>query len=239
MLTRRRRSNSPPREAARTKPRGDEMRDLFESRPLWAGIGSAALGLAALSRWPFPEDNALLQLVQLQAPWLFITIQYLYDAMLFTTPYIWLSVLSSLAFIFASRPGKGSYVPKLPPYPDPAARTELSLVIGELHRPKRPEPVAEPRWLVLPGRGLFAGIAVLGAVGTGKTSGCMYPFGEQLLASRAGDAAKRIGGLVLEVKGDFCHKVRSLLKKLGRESDYVEVSLDSSFRYNPLYNDLD
>ncbi len=50
---------------------------------------------------------------------------------------------------------------------------------------------------------------------------------------------KRIGGLVLEVKGDFCRKVRTILSRLGRESDYVEISLDSKFRYNPLHNGLD
>ena len=32
-------------------------------------------------------------------------------------------------------------------------------------------------------------------------------FAEQLIAYKAQDETKRIGGLVLEVKGDFCHKV--------------------------------
>jgi hypothetical protein len=39
----------------------------------------------------------------------------------------------------------------------------------------------------------------------------MYPFAEQILAYRAADKEKKIGGLVLEVKGDFCHKVREIL----------------------------
>ena len=34
----------------------------------------------------------------------------------------------------------------------------------------------------------------------------MYPFAEQMIAYQADDRGKRIGGLVLEVKGDFCHK---------------------------------
>ncbi len=62
---------------------------------------------------------------------------------------------------------------------------------------------------------------------------------EQILAYRAKDAARRIGGLVLEVKGDFCHKVRGLLERYGRAADYLEVSLDGDYRYNPLHNDLD
>ena len=100
-------------------------------------------------------------------------------------------------------------------------------------------PAENPRWLTIPERGLFTGIAIFGAVGTGKTSGCMYPFTRQLLSYRASDPEKRIGGLVLEVKGDFCHQVRSILKELGRESDYIEISLDSDYCYNPLHNDLD
>jgi hypothetical protein len=44
---------------------------------------------------------------------------------------------------------------------------------------------------------------------------------------------------VLEVKGDFCHKVRKILKKHGREDDYLEVSLDCPYRYNPLHNDME
>ena len=44
---------------------------------------------------------------------------------------------------------------------------------------------------------------------------------------------------MLEVKGDFCHKIQELLESYGRGSDYVEISLDGPYRYNPLYNDLD
>ncbi|MCB1021648.1 MAG: TraM recognition domain-containing protein, partial [Acidobacteria bacterium] len=44
---------------------------------------------------------------------------------------------------------------------------------------------------------------------------------------------------VLEVKGDFCYRVREILRKHGREGDYIELSLDCPYRYNPLYNDLE
>jgi hypothetical protein len=91
----------------------------------------------------------------------------------------------------------------------------------------------------VPERGLFTGIAIFGAIGTGKTSGCMYPYAEQLIGYKAQDPEKRIGGLVLEVKGDFCHKVREILARHGRAQDYVEVNLQAEYRYNPLYNDLD
>ncbi len=41
------------------------------------------------------------------------------------------------------------------------------------------------------------------------------------------------------MKGDFCRKVKQILDRHGRGDDYIEISLDSEFRYNPLHNDLD
>src|SRR6266542_2974506 len=113
------------------------------------------------------------------------------------------------------------------------------LVLGEVHDPRTPAAAEHPYWLNVPERGLFTGIAIFGAIGTGKTSGCMYPYAEQLIAYRASDPDQRIGGLVLEVKGDFCRKVKDILTRHGRESDYVEVNLNADYRYNPLYNNLD
>ena len=67
----------------------------------------------------------------------------------------------------------------------------------------------------------------------------MFPFAEQIFGYRAEDRERRIGGLILEVKGDFCEKVKRILESCGRGEDYVEISLDSPYRYNPLHNDLD
>jgi hypothetical protein len=49
----------------------------------------------------------------------------------------------------------------------------------------------------------------------------MFPFAEQILAYKANDTAKRIGGLILEVKGDFCRKVKEILEHHGRPDDYI------------------
>ena len=202
-------------------------------------VMSAAMGLYLFRSWPFPAENSVLQMVLLQKPYLYYGIKYAFAAMLFTTPYIVLSVLFSLAYIFIVRQEQRVGLKSLARYPDPALRKELYLVIGEVHHPKRPEPAPDPHWLIVPGRGLFTGIAIFGAIGSGKTSGCMYPFAEQVLAYRAQDAEHRISGLVLEVKGDFCSKVRGILEKHGRAEDYIEVALDSPYRYNPLHNDLE
>src|SRR5207237_8175634 len=62
---------------------------------------------------------------------------------------------------------------------------------------------------------------------------------QQLLRWRALDPAQKIGGLVLEVKGDFCSQVRGILAATNRESDYLEIGLNTGVCYNPLHNDLD
>ncbi len=65
---------------------------------------------------------------------------------------------------------------RLPKYPDPSKRDDLFLVVGEVHNPRKPVPAKAPSWLTIPERGLFTGIAILGAIGSGKTSCCMLPF---------------------------------------------------------------
>jgi len=44
---------------------------------------------------------------------------------------------------------------------------------------------------------------------------------------------------VLEVKGDFCGKVKEILLKRVRAGDFIEIGLDSEWACNPLYNDLE
>ncbi len=215
------------------------MRRVVESRNLVSIVVSAALGLYLLRGWRFPAENNLLQMVLLRKPHLFYGIKYAFIAMLFTTPYIALSILFSFVYIFVMRREEEVGARRLAPYVPPASRIDLYLVIGELHHPKRPQPAATPQWLIVPERGLFTGIAIFGAVGSGKSSGCMYPFAEQVLAYQAENAERRAAALVLEVKGDFCQRVRGILEKYGRRDDYVEISLASPYRYNPLHNDLE
>src|SRR5215831_3484831 len=160
---------------------------------------AAAVGVALMSRLPFPDENSVLELVRLNAPSIFYGIKWTYLAMLFTTPYIGFSLLLSLAYIFIGRNAAKAMGGKPPLYPEPATREKLFLVIGELHHPRRPEPVENPRWLVIPDRALFTGLSVFGAVGSGKTSGVILPAVEQLLSYKANDPERRIGGLVLEV----------------------------------------
>lgn len=200
----------------------------------------AAFAFAVLhSAWPFPEHNLVLALVRLRRPQVYQIFWVSYTTMLFTTPWILASLLLTTAYVFFYRPGTAKVRPVLPQFPDYSQAPEPMLVVGELHDARQPLPIARPSWLVLPARGLHTGIAIFGAIGSGKTSSCILPFLDQMLSYRAGAAEERIGGLVLEVKGDLCMHVKRLLQKAGREADYVEVGFDSCYRYNPLQNDLD
>ena len=215
------------------------MQRLLHSRNLLAYLMAMATGFALYRKAPFPEQNFFLELMFLWARPVFLGCKYSYLVSLYTTPYIAYSILLSGIYIFALQvPGKVR-PGDLPHYPDPRKREDLFLVIGEIHHARTLGPCPSPRWLTIPERGLFTGIAIFGAVGSGKTSCCIFPFAEQILAYRATDRDKKIGGLVLEVKGDFCRKVKGILDGHARSEDYVEISLNSEYRYNPLHNDLD
>jgi hypothetical protein len=195
--------------------------------------------MALFFRLPFPANDPLLLLVRIQRPGIFSAFHWAYTIMLFTTPYALSSLLLSLAYIFALKQGRERSSAKLPEYPSPAGRERLYVVVGEVHDPTPRETFAALRWLTIPERGLYTGIAIFGAIGSGKTSCCMFPFAEQILAYAADQASLRPAALVLEVKGDFCHKVKKILDNCGRGDDYLEVSLESGYRYNPLHNDLE
>jgi hypothetical protein len=215
------------------------MQRLLNSKNLLACLLAAGTGVVLYTRTPFPEGNFFFELMFLWARPVFFGFKYSYILFLYTTPYIGYSVLLSGLYIFALKIPHKIRPGRLPAYPDPRKRSALSLVIGEVHNPRKPVPAEAPHWLAIPERGLFTGIAIFGAVGTGKSSCCMYPFADQLLAYKASDKDKKIGGLILEVKGDFCHKIKEILGRHHREEDYIEISLDSQYRYNPLHNDLD
>jgi TraM recognition site of TraD and TraG len=212
---------------------------ILQARHFFASLLAAATGMALYFRAPFSDSNLFLQVMGLRAHYAFLFFKYSYTLFLYTTPYIGYSIVLSGVYIFALKAESKIRAGALPPYSDPRTRTELSPVLGEVHDPRKQIPAETPHWLVIPERGLFTGIAIVGAVGSGKTASAMYPFAEQILAYCAQDPDRRIGGLVLEVKGDFCHRVREILVRHGRAGDYVEISLASEYRYNPLHNDLD
>src|SRR6266852_5268246 len=215
------------------------LRSLLDARPLVALIVAAGVGIWGLSAYPFPVDNVFLEMIALRNPPVFHVLAYTYATAWFTTPFLAMSLVTSLLVIVTSRHLPVPRAHPLPPYPVPESRSTPALVLGEAHFPNTPGRAPDPPWLTIPQRGLYTGVMIVGAVGTGKTSACMHPYVDQLVRWRADDPDRKLGGLVLEVKGDFCRQVRSMLAQAGRQDDYLEVGLDTGVCYNPLHNDLD
>ena len=205
---------------------------------LSVGIATAA-SVVLHAVWPWPTTQPLLQYFALERPRLYMVIAHGYDLFLFTTPFIFCSMALSLVYVHIYRREVEVQAGTLPPLDDPISRRDLSFVLGEVHRQLETAPSPAPQWLQIPERGLYTGIAVFGSIGSGKTQGVILPAMRQLFAYRAADAAQKLSGIVLEVKGDLCRQLKSILAELGRADDYVEVSLDGPIRYNPLNNSLD
>ena len=215
------------------------FRKMVAARSAIAMMVAAGVGAWGLHAHPLPSDDPFLAFIALQNASAFRVLAFGYAALWFTTPFFVASLCTSVvAIVAATFPGRRRSRP-LPMYPPPEERPTPFLILGEAHALREAGPAPEPNWLTIPQRGLYTGVMVLGAVGTGKTSACMYPYVDQLLRWRAQDPALKVGGLVLEVKGDFCAQVQQMLARAGRQDDYLELGLDTGVCYNPLHNDLD
>ena len=215
------------------------LRNAIENRlPISLGL-SAACGIVLRSLYPVQTSDPMLRMIAIIRPGIFHGFVWSYTLFLFSTPFLVLSILFSLAYVHFYAPDLNRAAGSLPPFPDPCTRRELFLVVGEVHQQLKPLPSAAPHWLSLPERGLYTGIAVVGAIGSGKTQALILPAMRQLFAYRANDPERKLSGIVLEVKGDLCRQLKTILRECGREQDYLEVSLDGDIRYNPLNNDLD
>lgn len=216
------------------------LQALAQVRLVLAMTIAAAVGTWGLRAYPVRlADDLVLQMIFVRKPAVFAVLSYGYATLWFSTPFLLASMAMSLLAIAASRHAPTVRRRGLPRYPRPEQRPAPSLVLGEAHFATRPGRSPAPSWLMVPQRGLYTGIMILGAVGTGKTSACMYPYVEQLLRWRAGDSRRKVGGLLLEVKGDFCRQARGILSRAGRPDDYLEISVGGDICYNPLHNDLD
>ena len=188
-------------------------------------------------RRPFPslDEYQILALVQYHTPDFFTAMVLWY----YLTPFVAvmlcgvISVTVWKVWLEGRRRDLAPFA-KLPPWPLSADQKAPAIVIGEVHHPVEAREIFSPSWLTIPERGLYTGVAIFGAVGSGKTSACMNPFARQLLGWQAGNPHLRAAALVLEVKGDFCHDIRQILVEAGRGQDYIEIGMDSRSQWNPL-----
>ena len=203
---------------------------LFFFGGLWYAVWSFV-------RRPFPslDEHPILALVQYHTPDFFTAMLLWY----YLSPFVAVmlcGVISVTVWKVWLEGRRRDFAPfaKLPPWPLSADQKAPAIVIGEVHHPVEAREIFSPSWLTIPERGLYTGVAIFGAVGSGKTSACMNPFARQLLGWQAGNPHLRAAALVLEVKGDFCHDIRQILVEAGRGQDYIEIGMDSRSQWNPL-----
>jgi len=166
------------------------LRLLIEARALVALTIAAATGLWGTQTYPVSRDDAFLGLIAERAPDMYSVLAHGYATLWFITPFFAASLLMSFVTIVAYRRAPSARVRSLPPYPYPEVREKLTLVLGETHFHTLPGRAPAPNWLAIPQRGLYTGIMILGAVGTGKTSACMYDMA--IMLRRAVDARQNI-----------------------------------------------
>ena len=200
----------------------------------FAGLGYAVWSFVRL---PFPmlDENPLLDLVDYHTPNFYGWVMLWYYASPFVTVMLaGLLILSVWKVWLEGRGRDFATFGGLPAWPISPRQKAPAIVVGEVHHPVEAREIFNPSWLTIPERGLYTGVAIFGAVGSGKTSACMHPFARQLLSWQAENSLKRAAALVLEVKGDFCYDIRRILADAGREKDYIELGMKGRWQWNPL-----
>ena len=88
--------------------------------------------------------------------------------------------------------------------------------------------------IILPEHALYQNFLITGTIGSGKTSSAMYPFTEQLIKYNFLNQDKKIGMLILDVKGNYYNQVKQYANKYNLNDDLIIIELKSNIKYNPL-----
>lgn len=79
--------------------------------------------------------------------------------------------------------------------------------------------------IILPEASLYQNILITGTIGSGKTSSAMYPFTKQLIKYKYDDENKKLGMLILDVKGNYYAQVKKYAEHYRRKDDLVIIEL--------------
>ena len=82
---------------------------------------------------------------------------------------------------------------------------------------------------------MYQNFFITGTIGSGKTSSAMYPFTKQLLKYNSIHSNKKIGMLILDVKGNYYKQVMNYAQKYNLLEDVIVIQLNSNVYYNPLH----
>ena len=79
--------------------------------------------------------------------------------------------------------------------------------------------------IILSEASLYQNILITGTIGSGKTSSAMYPITRQLIKYKYADPDKKLGMLILDVKGNYYSQVQKYASYYRREDDIVIIEL--------------
>ena len=89
--------------------------------------------------------------------------------------------------------------------------------------------------IIIPEKGLYQNILITGAIGSGKTSSAMYPITKQLINYES-NSPKKLGMLILDVKGNYYSQVLKFARECDRLDDVITLEISGNYKYNPLNN---
>ena len=79
--------------------------------------------------------------------------------------------------------------------------------------------------LIIPEAGLYQNFLITGTIGSGKTSSVMYPFTKQLLQYEYKNPYKKLGMLILDVKGNYYSRVKKYAEYFDRVNDLIVIEI--------------
>ena len=88
--------------------------------------------------------------------------------------------------------------------------------------------------IFIPEKSFYQNILITGSIGSGKTSSAIYPFTKQLIKYESNNFNKKLGFLILDVKGNYASKIKEFASLFNRQNDVVIIGLNEQVTYNPL-----
>lgn len=83
--------------------------------------------------------------------------------------------------------------------------------------------------LIIPEAGLYQNFLITGTIGSGKTSSVMYPFTRQLIKYNCNNPLKKLGMLILDVKGNYYSMVKKYASYYGRQDDLIVIEIGRKY----------
>jgi hypothetical protein len=112
----------------------------------------------------------------------------------------------------------------LPPFPS----VKNALVIGSIDED---EPGKRPGWAIMGPKALVGNILITGSIGSGKTSGTIFPYLDQMLSN----FSPRPALLGVDPKGKITSEALKIIERLGLQEHVLHMKLDGDVTFNPVY----